>query len=149
MAAVWRRPWAHFTLGPCSPLKASVHPPGPVPPAAVSSAPARGQLLDHVEVWFCLSFSSVGQIGKTWQELGHVRDNGLHTEHLGKGPKSWDLQGSEDPGQFPSFLERSLWLLQPYVWSLRVQTARRSEHVLSRLPSYVKVYTIEFLNKYV
>lgn len=77
-------------------------PPGPVPPAAVSSAPARGQPLDHVEVWFCLSFSSVGQIGKAQQELGHARDSGLHTEHL----------ESEDPGQVPPFLERSLWLLQ-------------------------------------
>lgn len=87
-------------------------PPGPVPPAAVSSAPARGQPLDHVEVWFCLSFSSVGQIGKAQQQLGYACDSGLHTEHLERGPESWDLQGSEDPGQVPPFLERSLWLLQ-------------------------------------
>lgn len=52
------------------------------------------------------------QIGKAQQELGHARDSGLHTEHLARGPETWDLQGSEDPGQVPPFLERSLWLLQ-------------------------------------
>lgn len=71
-------------------------------------------------------------------------------EHLGGGPESWDLQGSEGPGLLsPSTLQRSLRLLQPCVWSLQVQAAQRSELVLFRLPSYVKVYTIEFLNKYV
>lgn len=120
-------------------------PPGPVPPAAVSSAPARGQPLDHVEVWFCLSFSSVGQIGKAQQELGHARDSGLHTEHLVRAGTS---RGVKTLVRFhPSW--KGLCGCYSYVWSLRVQTARRSEHVLSQHPSYVKVYTIEFLNKYV
>lgn len=83
-------------------------PPGPVPPAAVSFAPARGQPLDHMEV--CFLFLFVFFISRTdWEDLARVRtrDSGLHVERLGRGPESWDLQGSEGPGQFPSTLERS------------------------------------------
>lgn len=43
-------------------------PPGPVPPAAVSSAPARGQPLDHVEVLFVFFISRTD-----WEGPARVR----------------------------------------------------------------------------
>lgn len=47
-------------------------PPGPVPPAAVSFAPARGQPLDHMEV--CFLFLFVFFISRTdWEDLARVR----------------------------------------------------------------------------
>lgn len=91
--------------------------PGGATYSLLSSAPTRTWPLHHREVCFLFlfSFSSVGQIGKSQQELGHgTCDNGLHrshrvAEHLGRGPESRDLQGSEGPGLLsPSTLERSL-----------------------------------------
>lgn len=64
-------------------------------------------------------------------------------ENLGRGPESWDLQGVK---------ALVCYLIHPAKVSAAAAAlsgAQRSEYVLFRLPSYVKVYTIEFLNKYV
>lgn len=132
----------------------------PPDPAAAQLCPLpRG---DHLTTGrfvscFCFSFLPVGHIGKTQQELGHrTHDSGLHrscrgAEHVGRRPESWDPQRSEALGSYlhPPWKGLCGCYSTIYAWSLRVQTLQRSELVLSRLPSYVKVYTIQFLNKYV